>query len=142
MRSRNVAGLVALGIALLAVGSAQGWGLLHSLGYALLLTILLAYAWTWSSVRGIYARQRPRMLRAQVGETLAERSELENLSWLPKPWLEVLDASDYPDHNLSQVLSLGPLGRRVRTLRTRCRQRGQFVLGPVWIAGGDPFGLF
>jgi uncharacterized protein (DUF58 family) len=139
---RPIYGLLALAALLFGLGSAQGWSMLHTLAYGLLLTIALSYAWSWWSVRAIYVRPRPKMLRSQVGSYVRERSEVENLSWLPKPWLEVLDASDHPEHNLSQVLSLGPLGRRVREVRTACRQRGQFTLGPVWLAGGDPFALF
>jgi uncharacterized protein (DUF58 family) len=137
-----VVGLLLLALVLLALGSAQGWSLLHTLGYSVLLTIILSYLWAWSSVRGLYVRPRPRVMRSQVGATLEERSEIENLTWLPRPWLEILDAGNHPQHSLSQVLSLAPVDRRTRVLRTHCRQRGQFTLGPVWLAGGDPFGLF
>jgi uncharacterized protein (DUF58 family) len=139
---RPAVGLLLLAALLLGLGSAQGWSMLHTLAYSLLLTILLAYMWTWASVRRLYVRPRPKLIRSQVGAVLEERAELENLSWLPRPWLELLDAADHPDHNLSQVLSLGPLDRRVRNVRTLCRQRGQFTLGPIWLSAGDPFGLF
>jgi uncharacterized protein (DUF58 family) len=127
---------------LLALGSAQGWNLLHTLAYTILLTLLLAFLWAVGSVRRLYLRGRPALIRSQVGALLEERFEIENLSWLPRPWLEVLDATAYPGHNLSQVLCLGPLERRLRTVRTRCRLRGEFTLGPIWLASGDPFGLF
>jgi uncharacterized protein (DUF58 family) len=140
--TRPVVWLLALAVVLFALGSAQGWGMLHTLAYSLLLIIVLSYAWSWWSVRGIYLRPRPKLFRSQVGSYLRERMEIENLSWLPKPWLELHDASDHPEHNLSQVLSLGPLGRHVEEVRTGCRQRGQFTLGPIWLASGDPFGLF
>ena len=139
---RTVIGLLLLAALLLGLGSAEGWNLLHALAYSVLLTIGLAYLWTWSSLRAIYVRPRPRLLRSEVGSHLEERAELENLSWLPKPWLEVIDAADHPQHNLSQVISLGPLARRVRVVRTLCRQRGEFTLGPVALAAADPFGLF
>src|SRR6266571_2919749 len=139
---RSVLALLALAALLLMLGSAEGWSLLHSLGYSLLLAIGLCYLWSWCSVRGIYVRQRARVLRSQVGSHFEERAEIENLNWLPRPWLEVLDGSNHPEHNLSQVLSLGPQERRARVLRTLCRQRGEFRLGPVRLAGGDPFGLF
>lgn len=134
--------LLVLAVGLLGLGSAQGWDLLHTLAYSLFLTIALSYLWSVLSVRAIYSRPRPALLRSQVGSFLEERTELENLSWLPKTWLEVVDAGDHPEHNLSQVISLGPLARRGGRLRTLCKQRGQFTLGPVWLAGGDPFGLF
>jgi uncharacterized protein (DUF58 family) len=135
-------GLSALGALLLALGSAQGWDLLHILAYALLLTVGLAYLWSLGSVRALYLRPRPPLLRAEVGRYLEERPELENLNWLPRPWLELIDAGDHPEHNLSQVIALGPRGRRARIVRTLCRQRGLFRLGPLTLASGDPFGLF
>ena len=139
---RAALGLLSLAAALLVLGSAQGWGLLHLLAYALLLTVGLAYLWSQGSVRWLYVKPRPRLLRAEVGRSLEERPELENLSWLPRPWLEVIDAGDHPEHNLSQVISLGPRDRKARIVRTPCRQRGKFRLGPIWIASSDPFGLF
>jgi uncharacterized protein (DUF58 family) len=139
---RAALGLAGLGIALLALGSAQGWGLLHVLSYALFLTLGLSYLWSLGSVRALYVRPRPRLLRAEVGRSLEERPEIESLNWLPRPWLEVIDAGDHPDHNLSEVIALGPRGRRARIVRTVCQQRGLFSLGPLSLASGDPFGLF
>jgi uncharacterized protein (DUF58 family) len=40
---------------------------------------------------------------------------------------------------------IGPLGARKMynwTVKTRCLQRGRFVLGPLTLTSGDPFGLF
>lgn len=139
---RPVLALLGLAALLLGLAAAQGWGLLYTLGYALLLTLVISYLWSIASVRGIYVRPRAPILRSQVGAVVEERAEIENLTWLPRPWLEVLDGGDHPEHNLSEVLSLGPLGQRARRIRTRLRRRGRFTLGPVWLAGGDPFGLF
>jgi uncharacterized protein (DUF58 family) len=139
---RPAAGLIVLSAVLFALGAAQGWSLLYGLAYSLGLTILLSFLWSWFSVRALYIRPRPRLLRAQVGTFLEERSVVENLNWLPRPWLELLDASDHPEHTLSQVLSLGPLERRSRVVRTLCCQRGEYRLGPIWASGADPFGLF
>jgi uncharacterized protein (DUF58 family) len=139
---RSVAALLALAGLLYVLGAAQGWALLHTLAHALVLTVVLSWVWSWAAVRELYSRPRPRTVRAQVGRHLEERLELENLSWLPKPWLELIDGGDYPDHNLSQVLTLGPLERRARPYRALCRQRGAFQLGPLSVASGDPLGLF
>jgi uncharacterized protein (DUF58 family) len=139
---RTIAGLVLLGLTLLGLAAAQGWDLLYALAYGLLLLLLLARLWSWASVRWIYARPRPPLLRSQVGDVLDERVDLESLAWLPRPWLDLVDSGEHPEHNLSEVISLGPYGRRARRLRTRCRQRGEFRLGPVSLVGSDPFGLF
>ena len=139
---RTIAGLVLLALVLLGLAAAQGWDLLYALSYGLLLLLSLAWLWSWASVRWIYARPRPGLLRSQVGDVLEERVDFESLSWFPRPWLDVLDSGEHPEHNLSEVVSLGPFGRRARRLRTRCRQRGEFRLGPVSLLGSDPFGLF
>jgi uncharacterized protein (DUF58 family) len=138
----TVAGLVLLALTLLGLAAAQGWDLLYALAYGLLMLLGLAWLWSWASVRWIYVRPRPTLLRSQVGNSLEERVDVESLSWLPRPWLELLDAGEHPEHNLSEVLCLGPFGRRARRLRTACRQRGEFRLGPVSLLGSDPFGLF
>jgi uncharacterized protein (DUF58 family) len=139
---RRLIALLALAALLLGLGAAEGWSLLYTLAYALLFILGVAWLWTWGGLRSVYVRPRPARIRTQVGQLLEDRFEVENTGWLPKPWLEILDGSDYPQHNLSRVLSLGPLDRRAYTVRTRCRQRGAFTLGPTWVATGDPFGLF
>lgn len=135
-------GLLLLAGLLYLLALAQNWSLLSGLGHAVVLTVLLAALWSWASTRGIYVRARSARLRVQVGEYLDERLEIENLSWLPRPWLEIIDAGDFPGHNLSELISLGPKQRRARRLRTLCRRRGRFILGPLTVASGDPFGLF
>jgi uncharacterized protein (DUF58 family) len=139
---RVALGLAGLGIVLLALGDAQGWDLLHVLAYALFLTLGLAYCWSRACVKSMYLRPRLELQRAEVGGYLEEQFEIGNLNWLPRPWLEVIDAGDHPEHNLSQVIALAPRGRRAWSVRTLCRQRGRFRLGPVTVASGDPFGLF
>jgi uncharacterized protein (DUF58 family) len=67
---------------------------------------------------------------------------LLNTSRLGKLWVDVHDLSTLPDHHASLVTALG--GRRGRqwTITTRLRRRGRFLLGPVRLGAGDPFGLF
>lgn len=139
---RPAAGLLLLAGLLYFLALAQSWSLLSGLGHAVVLTVVLAYLWSWASTQGLYIRSRPTRLRVQVGEFLDERLQIENMTWLPRPWLEVIDAGDVPDHNVSELLSLGPRARRARRLRTLCRRRGRFTLGPLAIASGDPFGIF
>jgi uncharacterized protein (DUF58 family) len=81
--------------------------------------------------------------KAEVGKTYEERFVVRNTGLLPKLWLEVRDHSELPDHQASQVLnSFGARKERGWTVRTLCRQRGRFTLGPITLSGGDPFGLF
>jgi uncharacterized protein (DUF58 family) len=66
-----------------------------------------------------------------------------NTGLLPKVWLEVHDHSDLPVHRVSQVLNaLPPKRARHWAVRTICRRRGRFTLGPLTLVSGDPLGLF
>ncbi len=142
----RLAGLVAVWSLSLVVALAGGWSLIWVLVYALGLVLVGSFAWAHASVSGLEVRRRHRPSRLQVGDLLTEQAILEALPgpayWWPRLWLEVRDGSDLPGHRLDRVVSLGPAGRRVWELRSRCTQRGRFTLGPVWVASGDPFGLF
>jgi uncharacterized protein (DUF58 family) len=99
--------------------------------------------WSWFAVRWISIGRRTRSQRAQVGRFLEESFYVANRAYLPKLWLEILDHSDLPGHQASQVIpSLGARSRYTWNTRTLCLARGEFRLGPMTITSGDPFGLF
>jgi uncharacterized protein (DUF58 family) len=78
-----------------------------------------------------------------VGKVVEERFTVRNTGFFPKLWLEVRDLSDLPGHYASQVVStLRPFRQRGWTVKTTCRRRGRFTLGPITLTSGDPFGLF
>ncbi len=139
-------GLLALWVLCLLVALAGGWSAIWLVVYVLAIVLVGSLVWAHGSVRGLEVRRRHRATRVRVGDTFAEQAILEVQAglgrWLPRLWLEVHDGSDLPGHRLDRVVSLGPMGRRVWELSSRCRQRGRFTLGPVWVTGGDPFGLF
>jgi uncharacterized protein (DUF58 family) len=110
-----------------------------------LVTALLAFSflWAWTGVRWVRVERHSRTTRSQVGKMAEERLVVENLSWLPKLWLEVRDHSTLPNHHISWVInSLGARKTYARSVQTRCMQRGRFALGPLTLNSGDPFGLF
>lgn len=135
-------GVFALWGFVFVVALAGGWSVMYNLSYALLILVALSFLWAQGSVRWIDFRRKPHGLRSQVGQRFEERLEIENTSLLPKLWLEIQDGSELASHSLSEALSLGPFERRLWTIRTTCRQRGKFQLGPVRLISGDPFGLF
>lgn len=136
-------GLKATAVALILFGLAFGSGyqLLFRLAYAVLAVVLISIVWTWLSVAGLRLRRVAGTQRAQVGQTLHESLTLSNY-FLPKVWLEVRDHSTLLGHGASRAFALGPNGSKTWTVRTQCRRRGLFHLGPATVAGGDPFGLF
>jgi len=119
-----------------------GWSVMFRLSYLLLLLFIAAWLWTWASARWIAVQRAPRQQRAQVGSALEEEITVENLSWLPKPWMDIQVASTLPGHRAQLFASLGPRGEQSWTLRTVCHQRGRYQLGPTTVTVGDPFGLF
>jgi uncharacterized protein (DUF58 family) len=71
-----------------------------------------------------------------------ERLALDNISVMPKLWVQIADGSTLPGHKAGYVASMGGRKRAMWRARTTCRQRGRFQLGPVTATSGDPFGLF
>jgi len=132
-----------LGLACLITALATGRDLFYNLTYLIAAIIVLSYLWTWTSIRWVHVTRYLWAKKAEVGRTSEERFMVRNTSLLPKLWLEIRDHSDLPDHQASQVLnSFGARKERGWTVRTLCRQRGRFTLGPVTLTTGDPFGLF
>jgi len=121
---------------------ANGHWLLFRLAYALGIAIVLCYVWSWLNIRWLEISRRTRTLRAQVGKEAEERFVVRNTGPLPKLWIELQDLSDMPGHNASAVISLGAHRSFAWTVRTLCRMRGEFTLGPIVVTSSDPFGLF
>lgn len=142
----RLVGLVAVWLGCLTIALAGGWQVMWLLVYVLGLLLVGSYLWAHLNVSGLELRRRHRERRLQVGDVFVEQAVLEARpgarQWLPRLWLEIHDRSDLPGHHLDRVLSLGPMGHRVWELRSTCVQRGRFMLGPVWVTSGDPFGLF
>jgi uncharacterized protein (DUF58 family) len=124
-------------------GLITGRSLFYHLAYLLVALIVLAFLWAWTGVSWVHLRRQTRARRAQVGRPLEERFAVRNSSSIPKLWLEVRDESDLPGHLASQVVSsLPPRQERAWTIRTICRERGRYTLGPITLYSGDPLGLF
>ncbi|MFQ5812507.1 MAG: DUF58 domain-containing protein [Anaerolineae bacterium] len=132
-----------LGLACLIAALATGRDLFYNLTYLIAAIIVLSYLWTWTSIHWVHVSRHLWAKKAEVGKIYEERFVVRNTSLLPKLWLEVRDHSELPDHQASQVInSFGARRERGWTVRTLCRQRGRFTLGPVTLTTGDPFGLF
>jgi uncharacterized protein (DUF58 family) len=127
----------------LAFALASGRDVAYNLFYFVTGVILVALWWAWSNVHGLELRRTIRGQRSQVGKYFEETLELTNNSRWPKLWVEVLDFSTLPGHNVSRVVN--SLARRNTSRwqnRTMCHQRGRYLLGPLILTSGDPLGLF
>src|SRR5579883_3674290 len=124
----------------LAISS--GWKAFYVPAYVLLILFVLSWLWARYSLRKLVFRRTAVSGRVQVGEVYDERLMLDNLSVLPKLWVQVADGSTLPGHRAGYVASLGGRKRAMWRARSTCRRRGRFRLGPVTATSGDPFGLF
>lgn len=128
---------------ILAEALATGNRVFFILIYVLAAIFLLSFVWSWVNIVGVDVERRLRAHRTQVGRTAEERLVIKNNSFLPKIWVDIRDHSDLAHHRASYVASnLGAHKQRSWSVRTLCRERGQFTLGPITLIAGDPFGFF
>lgn len=129
-------------IILAAFAISSGWKDLYVLLYVLLTLFVLSWWWARYSLRNLIFRRTVASGRVQVGEMFDERLMLDNVSVMPKLWVQVADGSTLPRHRAGYVASMGGRKRATWRARTICNRRGRFQLGPVIATSGDPFGLF
>ncbi|HVB61371.1 MAG TPA: DUF58 domain-containing protein [Ktedonobacteraceae bacterium] len=120
----------------------SGWSVLYKLAYVLLALFILSWLWARYSLRKMAFHRNATMGRVQVGDTFEERLMLDNISVMPKLWVQVADGSTLPGHRAGYVATMGGRKRAMWKARTICKRRGRFQLGPVTATSGDPFGLF
>ncbi len=134
--------VILLVIALGFFALSSGWKVLYLLFYVLLTLFVLSWLWARYSLRKLAFRRTTTSGRVQVGEMFDERLTLDNISVMPKLWVQIADGSTLPNHRAGYVASMGGRKRAMWRARTTCKQRGRFQLGPVTATSGDPFGLF
>ncbi len=120
-----------------------GRDIFFRLSYLILAILLFSFCWALYSVTTFRLKRELVTPRTEVGRVAEERFLVQNTGALTKIWIEVLDQSELPQHQVSRVLnSLHAHARWSWSVRTLCRRRGRFHLGPITIAAGDPFGVF
>jgi uncharacterized protein (DUF58 family) len=139
----RVRSLVIIGIAALLLGLATTRSIFFTIFYAAVIVLALSFFWSRTALDRVQLVRQTRARRAQVGSTITESFILRNRSSIPNMWVEVEDGSDLPGHHASHVVSNMPGHTEYSwTVRTICRERGRFRLGPLALTSGDPFGLF
>jgi uncharacterized protein (DUF58 family) len=134
---------ILIGVVCLVLGLITGRDMFYNMVYLAGVILALSFLWTWISVNSVRIARRTRSRRSSVGKLAEESFTVTNTGFLPKVWLEVHDHSSLPMHHVSQVMNaLAPKRRRHWAVRTICRRRGQFTLGPLTLTSGDPLGLF
>lgn len=135
--------VVVLLVVALVEALATGRALWFNLVYLFAALLAVSYFWAWMNINRLQIVRQTRSQRSQVGQVAEERFLVHNAGRLPKLWVEVRDHSTLPEHRASWVVSsLGGGRSRGWAVRTVCRQRGRFTLGPLTLTSSDPFGLF
>jgi uncharacterized protein (DUF58 family) len=139
----RVRSVVIVGFVALLLGLATTRSIFFTVFYAVAVVLLLSFFWARTALSRVQLVRQTRMRRAQVGSTISETFIMRNRSAIPNMWLEMDDDSDMPGHHVSHVVSNMPAHTEFSwTVRTICRERGRFRLGPITLTSGDPFGLF
>lgn len=134
--------LLALIIGILILSEINTWSVLDHLFFVLTGLLVVGFVWSRFSLRGLHVSRETKSNRAQVGQALDERVRIRNASRFPKLWVEAIDHSDMPGHQISRVVNLGPHDANRWKVETWCSRRGRFQIGPMSLKSGDPFGLF
>ncbi|MPZ14037.1 MAG: DUF58 domain-containing protein [Chloroflexi bacterium] len=138
----SILGLVILWLATLVIALVGGWSLMYHVSYVVLLLGVIAWGWTYVGAKTITVERRSRSQRAQVGGYFEEWVAVDNIWYLPLPWVEIHSDSTLSEHAVRHGFVLAPKARRSWTLRTECTTRGKFTVGDIVVTSGDPFGLF
>lgn len=113
------------------------------LSYLIILIVAAAFLWALYSIQSFQLERTMLSARSQVGGIAEEKFSATSTGRIPKLWIELTDGGNMPGHLVGRVLSgMAPRVKYGWTLRTLCRLRGRFRLGPVTASSGDPFGLF
>ncbi len=120
-----------------------GRDIFFRLTYLILAIELVSFVFAVYSVSAFRLERKTMTPRTQVGKVAEERLLVHNTGRLAKIWIEIRDESEFPAHRVSRVLNGLRAGARWSwSVRTVCRRRGRFRVGPITVATGDPFGLF
>jgi uncharacterized protein (DUF58 family) len=98
--------ILALFILSLVGARVTGRDLFYSLTYLWGGLLVVAFLWSWTTLRGVTIIREPRSNRSQVGQLFIERFTLSNLSRIAKIWVETKDTSDLPGFRVT-TLAIG-----------------------------------
>jgi uncharacterized protein (DUF58 family) len=134
--------LVFLGVFL--VIAAQGTGVLFfvRIGYLIIGIVCGAALWALLGVAGLTITRTLQTPRVMVGESVREHIVVSNQFPWQRGIVEILDDTTFMRQITGFVVTLGAKQQRQRMWRSTAQIRGVYVMGPTYIVGSDPFGLF
>lgn len=134
--------LLAFGAILVIAAFSSGLPFLFYLVYLAIFVVGGSYIITRLGLTDLEAGYAVSQLSGHVGDRLKVTYTVRNTSRVPKPWLEIHNATSLPAGLPGRALALGPRTERSWLVRTPLTRRGHFRIEPLQIRTGDPFGLF
>ena len=124
------------------LASLTGFSLLWRLFILSLLLLVVAYLWSYFSLRNIKYQIRNVPVKGQTGDKLESLITLSNPGGLPKIGLHLKEFSDIPDYQNETVFNLIPHNSLAVTSEIIFKRRGHYSLGHYQLDASDPLGLF
>ena len=114
-----------------------------TIAYLFFAVYLLSRLWARRGVKHLHV-QRRFVNRAFPDDQVVVDLTVQNVGWLPVPWLEVHESLPVqltapPFHR--EVISLNPRERHHFRYTLNCRQRGYYPVGPLAMHTGDLLGV-
>ena len=134
--------LLVIAAILVVAAFSTGWEFLFYLVYLAIFVVGGSYVLTRLGLTDLEAGYAVNQLSGHVGDRLKVTYTVRNTSRIPKPWLEIHNATSLPAGLPGRALSLGARTERSWLVRTPLTRRGHFRIEPLQIRTGDPFGLF
>lgn len=134
--------LVVIAAIILVAAFSSGLPFLFYLVYLAIFVVGGSYVLTRLGLSDLEAGYAVNQLSGQVGDRLKVTYTVRNTSRVPKPWLEIHNATSLPAGLPGRAISLGARTERSWLVRTPLTRRGHFRIEPLQIRTGDPFGLF
>lgn len=114
-----------------------------TLVYLLVGVFLVGSWWSRRSIAGV-TYKRKFYSRAFLGEKVKVELEINNVKWLPIPWLRIREGLPVqlsgPDA-FNRVLTLAPRAKENFSYMLEARKRGYYTIGPLFLSTGDLMGL-
>ena len=134
--------LLVIAAILVVAAFSTGWDFLFYLVYLAIFVVGGSYVLTRLGLTDLEAGYAVNQLSGHVGDRLKVTYTVRNTSRIPKPWLEIHNATSLPAGLPGRALSLGARTERSWLVRTPLTRRGHFRIEPLQIRTGDPFGFF
>ena len=141
MNKRTI-GITVLVAVVLFYALGTGFPFFYKFLYFLIVLLGTGSLWALLNLRGIDVEVTRPADRGQVGGYLEGEVTIVNRTWLPKSWLEVVEATGPSADQGGRGLALIRGQRRRWRVRTFLDRRGVYRGSVVRVLSQDPFGLF